>query len=405
MIVIEIENVNTPSNIDTPYYERDPGLRLPIEVYPAEKCDDVRKAYIKMSPCQPILDKYPSSPNETLQNRLRLKTSLEAVKWLAMQGCAFRRHDESINSTNRGNFIEMIKLQVKVNQEIVEIVLENSQQNAKYTSPRIQQELLNILANRVRAKIREEVRDAKFCILVDEAVDESNKEQMAIILRLQLALVAVAKEVHDIWLFFSKLNSIINFVSASSKRHSELKSIREGEIQELTDLGELETVLGISNMLFQALQLKSQDILNAMNLVSTTKMLPQKLRENEWDTFLESVVSFCERLDVLGCPEFHNLASLSELCQCLAETKRSEHYTLIDKLIRLVLTLHVSKTTTERAFSAMKLVKTSLRNKMDDDFLTDCMVIYIEREIADIIDLDSIMDEFDDVKPRKTKLK
>ena len=59
--------------------------------------------------------------------------------------------------------------------------------------------------------------------------------------RLQLVLVAVAKEVHDVWLFFSKLNSIVNFVSASSKRHSELKSIREGEIQELTALGELET--------------------------------------------------------------------------------------------------------------------------------------------------------------------
>ena len=53
----------------------------------------------------------------------------------------------------------------------------------KYTSSNIQKELLNILANKVRNKIREEVGDAKFCILVDEALDESNKEQMAIILR------------------------------------------------------------------------------------------------------------------------------------------------------------------------------------------------------------------------------
>ncbi|KAK3229065.1 hypothetical protein Dsin_000946 [Dipteronia sinensis] len=274
----------------------------------------------------------------------------------------------------------------------------------------------------------------------------------------------------------------------------------------------LHKVLGISDMLFHALQLKSQDILNAMNLVSTTKMLLQKLRESKWDTFLESVVLFCERyeidipnmnarhikvtkrscqqkdnitvedychfsifivvidyqlielnnrfpeqiielltlsmtlspidvvksfdvddictlasklysediskndiedlrrqlshyrLDVFGCPKFQNLASLSELCQCLAETKRSEHYTLIDKLIRLVLTLHVSTTITKQAFLAIKLVKTPLRNKMDGDFLTNCRVIYFEREIADIIDLDSIINEFDDVKPRKTKL-
>jgi len=35
----------------------------------------------------------------------------------------------------------------------------------------------------MRKKICEEVRDAKFCILVDEAKDTSNKEQMAIVLR------------------------------------------------------------------------------------------------------------------------------------------------------------------------------------------------------------------------------
>ncbi|KAL5754155.1 hypothetical protein ACOSP7_022375 [Xanthoceras sorbifolium] len=770
---LEVRNFCTPTDINTPYYERDPGLRLQIGAYPADKRDDIRKAYIQMGPFQPMLDKYPLtsdgkqnrsfqkswfeqfswleysieknkafcfpcylfdnvpskyptftidgfhnwkrikcgtkcpfvqhegvynshhssaiqnwytlkyssrhidkvmntlSQQEILQNRLRLKTSLETVKWLAMQGCAFRGNDESINSTNRGNFIEMIKYAGRMNQEIAGIILENSPQNAKYTSPRIQKELLNILTNEVRAKIREEVGDAKFCILVDKAVDESNKEQMAIILRyvdlkgfvrerffqvmsvtdtnsstlkkdicnvltrynlsienlrgqgydgasnmrgewnglqalflkdcpsayyihcfahrLQLALIAVAKDVHDIWLFFSKLNSIINFVSASFKRHSQLKSIREDEIKELIALGELETatganqirtlqrpgvtrwssyftsistliqmfdststllgnlidngqnnnirgeakgvykdlrsfefvfilllmhkILGISDILCQALQLKSQEILNAMSLVSSTKMLLLELRETAWDSFLKSVVSFSEkyeidmpdmnarhregtkrscqqkdnitvehyfhfnifnavidfqmmelnnrfpeqtielltlsmtlspvdgfksfnvddictlatkfysqdfdkndiehlrrqlnhyRFDVLCSPEFQNLASLSELCQCLVETKKSEHYTLIDKLIRLVLTLPVSTATTERAFSAMKLVKTPLRSKMEDDFLTDCMVIYIEREIADTIDLEHIIDEFHCIKSRKKKFK
>ena len=39
---------------------------------------------------------------------------------------------------------------------------------------------------------------------------------------------------------------------------------------------------------------------------------------------------------------------------------------------------------------------------MDNDFLTDCMIIYSEREIADSIDVDSIIDEFDE-KSRKVK--
>jgi hypothetical protein len=38
---------------------------------------------------------------------------------------------------------------------------------------------------------------------------------------------------------------------------------------------------------------------------------------------------------------------------------------MVDKLLRLLLTLPVSTATTERAFSAMKFVKTRLRRKRE----------------------------------------
>jgi hypothetical protein len=44
-------------------------------------------------------------------------------------------------------------------------------------------------------------------------------------------------------------------------------------------------------------------------------------------------------------------------------------YPLVDRLIRFILTLPVSTTTTKRAFSAMKIVKISLRNRIENDFL------------------------------------
>lgn len=53
----------------------------------------------------------------------------------------------------------------------------------KYTSHQIQKEILQILSSRVRKHIREEIGDSKFCIVVDEARDESKKEQMALVLR------------------------------------------------------------------------------------------------------------------------------------------------------------------------------------------------------------------------------
>ena len=53
------------------------------------------------------------------------------------------------------------------------------------------------------------------------------------------------------------------------------------------------------------------------------------------------------KLDVLNHHKLKNLSSIAELCQGLIETGKSETYYLIDRLIRLVLTLPVSTATTE----------------------------------------------------------
>ena len=69
-------------------------------------------------------------------------------------------------------------------------------------------------------------------------------------------------------------------------------------------------------------------------------------------------------------------------------------------MVRLVLTLPVSTATTKRAFSAMKAVKTNLQNKMKNDFLTDSLMLYIEKDIFLIFSLDSIINDFEDLKER-----
>jgi hypothetical protein len=62
---------------------------------------------------------------------------------------------------------------------------------------------------------------------------------------------------------------------------------------------------------------------------------------------------------------------IADLCQGLVETEKSIIYPLIDRLIRLILTLPVSTVTTEQAFSTMKIVKIRLHNRMNDDFLAN----------------------------------
>ncbi|CAH9074661.1 unnamed protein product [Cuscuta epithymum] len=407
--------------------------------------------------------------------------------------------------------------------------------------------------------------------------------------RLQLALVAAAKEVIPIHHFFEKVNTITNVVTASCKRHDQLQAAQAEEIARLIRIEELETgrglnqvgtlkrasetrwsshlsslrslkimyvatcsvlkniisdgttyaqradadavydgitsfefililhimidILEISYDLCQALQCKSQDIVNAMHLVSTTKTLIQKLREDGWDLLFGKVKLFCEKmsidipnmtdhytagrgrsrrikgpntmahhfqydifiatvdsqlqelnerftanmmellvlcsaldprddykyfsienvckldekyypddfseqeklhlrfqlehfeLDIHQFPGLKNLSTISELCQELVKTRKAEIYPLVDRLVRLVLTLPISTASGERAFSAMKLVKTRLRNKMEDDFLTSYLITYIEKEIAQSFDTDTIIDEFCDMKERRLQFK
>ncbi|XP_071913896.1 uncharacterized protein [Coffea arabica] len=101
--------------------------------------------------------------------------------------------------------------------------------------------------------------------------------------------------------------------------------------------------------------------------------------------------------------QFQNLSSLQELCQVLAKTGKSMCCTLIDRLIRLILTLPISTVTTERAFSAIKIIKTCLRSGMEEDFLANSMIMYIEKEIARTFDINSIINDFDIIKSRRAQ--
>ncbi|PWA89197.1 hypothetical protein CTI12_AA113520 [Artemisia annua] len=80
-------------------------------------------------------------------------------------------------------------------------------------------------------------------------------------------------------------------------------------------------------------------------------------------------------------PKLKNVTTLSKLCKGLQETEKSETYPLIDRLVRLILTLPVSTATSERDFSKMKLLKTRLRSTMSDEFLKSSVILGVEETL------------------------
>jgi hypothetical protein len=58
-----------------------------------------------------------------------------------------------------------------------------------------------------------------------------------------------------------------------------------------------------------------------------------------------------------------------------------------------------------RIKASMRIVKTRLRNRMEDDFLVNYFIVYIEKEIAERFIIDMIMDDFYSIKERRAQLK
>ena len=98
---------------------------------------------------------------------------------------------------------------------------------------------------------------------------------------------------------------------------------------------------------------------------------------------------------------FKDITNLVDLSVKLVETKRHKVFDMVYLLLKLVLLLPVATASVERAFSAMSLVKTKLRNKMCDSLLDDCLVTYIERDIFFEVNEEDIIETFMALRKRR----
>ncbi|XP_052627238.1 uncharacterized protein LOC111897183 [Lactuca sativa] len=113
--------------------------------------------------------------------KAQLRVSIIVVRLLLKTGLPFRGHDESVNSENRGFYIEVLKAIRETSEEIFNNTLENAPKNNQLISPKIQKELVQCFAQEVLLSIHEEI--GQDVLRIDESSDVSKKEQMAIVLR------------------------------------------------------------------------------------------------------------------------------------------------------------------------------------------------------------------------------
>ncbi|XP_031256306.1 uncharacterized protein LOC116114291 [Pistacia vera] len=398
---------------------------------------------------------------------------------------------------NRGNFLELLHYTAEQNEEYRLVASENAPGHDKLIAPSIQKDIINAFAVETINKLISDLGDVFFSILVEEARDGSNKEQMAIILRyvnkrgcvvecllsimhvtdttaltlkmgiktlfskynlsisrlhgqgydgasnmrgqfnglkalilkdneyafyvhcfahqLQLALVAVAKKDTNIERLFLKVSCVINIVGWSPRCRDLLnekqalkvkKAIESGELSTRQDLqlSELNSRFneGNTKLLICMASLNPSDCFQAFDkgkLVRFAQFYPLEFSSIDLMAFELQLDNYIN--DMRSNSDFSELNDITSLAQKMVEKKKHLIYSLVYLLITLALTLLVATASVERAFSAMKIVKTHLRNWMGDQFLNDSLIPYVEKDMFDSVDKEMVMQRFLNMKPRR----
>ncbi|XP_042423385.1 zinc finger MYM-type protein 1-like [Zingiber officinale] len=496
--------------------------------------------------------------------RKRFTSILKVIRFLLLQGLPFRGHDESSTSSNRGNFLELLKWYSSECPEVAAVVGMNAPGNNQMIAPKIQKQLVNACAVETTNAILADLGDMWLTLLLDEARDCSVKEQMTVVIRyvnkhgevierfmavvhvatttaaclkevidslfakyglsvarlrgqgydgasnmsgefnglkslimkenpyvlyvhcfahqLQLVVIAVAQANQYVCDFMWIVGSIVNTSVSSCKRADKLRQLEHDRKVKLLERGEISSGRGLNQetslarpgdtrwgshhstlcrieqmwpSVIEVLQNLIDDgdcsskglsrtlvermeryefvfILLLMKRILVIDIILQEMdsRFSETTTdlliymscldprnsfsrfdvqklvrlahFYKNDFSWSERMlveqeletyidDVRSDEQFEGISDLGALAKKMIETMKNRVFPLVYRMIELALLLPVATATVERVFSAMNIVKTDLQNRIGDEWMNDSLVVYIEKNVFNIVDNEPIL--------------
>lgn len=124
------------------------------------------------------------------ENRLKLNGIVDTIRLCGIQNIPIRGHNDSGRISistpleNDGNFRSLVRYRIDGGDQILKNHIENSAGNAMYTSPKIQNALIDSFSHLNQKKIIEDVTESQyFTILADETSDISQIEQFSLCIR------------------------------------------------------------------------------------------------------------------------------------------------------------------------------------------------------------------------------
>ncbi|XP_076886023.1 uncharacterized protein LOC143535733 [Bidens hawaiensis] len=337
---------------------------------------------------------------EIEKNRLRL-TTIDAVRWLTYQACSLLGHDESSKSKSHVNTVYGSKRhdELQKAKEIIELIELGEIKIVKG---------LNQVGTLRRAGVTPwgshyqlegyvnlKSFDFVFILhLIKEVMGRTEILSYSLQKKSQYILNAIKlyrPRKKDNQVTFEHYYQVDHFKATVEKQLHELNARFNDQTMKL---------LNVSSTLVLKKDPKVIDVDQICLLVE--KYYPEDFMKQERIQLRVQLNSF--NFHMPNNPKLSGASSIVDLCKGLANTQLHDEYYLLDRVIRLILTLPVSIATTERGFSPMKIFKNSLCNKIFDDYLANNLMIYIEKGLAESFDSASVIDEFTELKGHRAKL-
>jgi hypothetical protein len=138
---------------------------------------------------------------------------------------------------------------------------------------------------------------------------------------------------------------------------------------------------------------------NVESLMSLAKLYPNDFDSVELRELNHQLSLYI--IDVRGNAQSADIHTIVQLSKLIVETTKHLCYHLVYRLLKLVLVLTIATAMVERCFSAMKIVKTYLRNCIGNDYMSHCLIFYVEKEKMKNVRNDVVVHRFKAMKERK----